>query len=92
MLSEDEAQIKNGMLTVLQVLEPTSYCSFAYYTLASFRTGISGSASFQRAKKSWYAAWALVLSPASTYALPSPKRANAPVVQLQVMPRWSISF
>jgi hypothetical protein len=28
------------------------YCSFEYSTLASFRIGISGSASFQRAKKS----------------------------------------
>jgi hypothetical protein len=29
------------------------YCSFAYSALASFRMGMSGSASFQRAKKSW---------------------------------------
>jgi hypothetical protein len=29
------------------------YFSFAYSALASFRTGMSGSASFQRAKKSW---------------------------------------
>jgi hypothetical protein len=29
-----------------------NYCSFAYSTLASFRIGISGSASFQRARKS----------------------------------------
>ncbi len=31
---------------------PTCYCSFAYSALASFRMGMSGSASFQRAKKS----------------------------------------
>ena len=30
-------------------------CNFAYSALASFRMGMSGSASFQRAKKSWYA-------------------------------------
>ena len=29
------------------------YCSFAYSALASFKMGMSGSASFQRAKKSW---------------------------------------
>ena len=29
-----------------------SHCSFAYSALASFRMGMSGSASFQRAKKS----------------------------------------
>src|SRR5262249_6338586 len=29
------------------------YCSFAYSALASFRTGRSASASFQRARKSW---------------------------------------
>ena len=29
------------------------YCSFAYSALASFRMGISGSASFQRVRKSW---------------------------------------
>ena len=39
------------------------YCSFAYSTLACFRMGMSGSASFQRARKSWYAAFALAVSP-----------------------------
>jgi hypothetical protein len=29
------------------------YCSSAYPALASFKMGMSGSASFQRAKKSW---------------------------------------
>jgi hypothetical protein len=29
------------------------YCSFAYSALACFRMGVSGSASFQSAKKSW---------------------------------------
>ena len=31
----------------------SSHCSFAYSALASFRMGMSGSASFQRARKSW---------------------------------------
>jgi hypothetical protein len=31
---------------------PHHYCSFAYSALASFRIGISGSASFHNAKKS----------------------------------------
>jgi hypothetical protein len=29
------------------------YCSFAYSALASFRMGMSGSASFQRVRKAW---------------------------------------
>src|ERR1700731_734688 len=38
-------------------LEPTNnYCSFAYSALASLRMGMSGSASFQRVRKSWEAA------------------------------------
>ena len=32
---------------------PTSYCNFAYSALACFRMGMSGSASFQRLRKSW---------------------------------------
>ncbi len=32
---------------------PRIYCSFAYSAFASFRIGMSGSASFQRARKSW---------------------------------------
>ena len=32
---------------------PPGYCSFAFSALASFRMGTSGSASFQRKKKSW---------------------------------------
>ena len=39
-----------------------TYCNFAYSALASFRMGMSGSASFQRAKKSWYALFALAVS------------------------------
>jgi hypothetical protein len=32
---------------------PADYFSFSYSALASFRTGMSGSASFQTVKKSW---------------------------------------
>jgi hypothetical protein len=35
------------------------YFTFPYSALASFNTGISGSASFHSAKKSWYAVRAL---------------------------------
>jgi hypothetical protein len=35
-----------------------THCNFAYSALACFRMGMSGSASFQRARKSWYAAFA----------------------------------
>jgi hypothetical protein len=40
------------------------YCSFAYSALACLRMGTSGSASFHRLKKSWYAMRDLALSPA----------------------------
>jgi len=41
------------------------YCSLAYSALACFRMmGMSGSASFQRVKKSWYALFAFAVSPA----------------------------
>jgi hypothetical protein len=40
------------------------YCNFAYSALASFRIGISGSASFQSVRKSWYALFAFAVSPA----------------------------
>jgi len=39
------------------------YFSFAYSALASFRMGMSGSASFQIVRKSWYAARAFAVSP-----------------------------
>ena len=39
-----------------QKTRPKSFvCSFSYSALASFRMGMSGSASFERAEKSWYA-------------------------------------
>jgi hypothetical protein len=42
---------------------PHCYCSFAYSALASFRMGMSGSASFQSVRKSWYSTRALEVSP-----------------------------
>jgi hypothetical protein len=42
---------------------PLDYCSFAYSALACLRMGMSGSASFQRVKKSLQAAGALAVSP-----------------------------
>ena len=40
-----------------------SHLSFSYSSWACFRMGMSGSASFQRARKSWYAARAFAVSP-----------------------------
>jgi hypothetical protein len=45
------------------LLASVDYCSFAYSALACSRMGMSGSASFQRVRKSWYAARAFVTSP-----------------------------
>ncbi len=45
--------------------ECSGYFSFPYCPLASFRMVMSGSASFHSWKKSWYAAFALAVSPAS---------------------------
>jgi hypothetical protein len=42
-----------------------SYCNLAYSAFACLRIGTSTSASFQRARKSSYADFALVLSPSS---------------------------
>jgi RNA-directed DNA polymerase len=42
-----------------------NYRSFAYSTLACFSAGMSGSASFHNSRKSWYAALAFSVSPAS---------------------------
>jgi hypothetical protein len=48
--------IQTGRLPITLIYLPRvpghCYCSFAYSALASFRMGISGSASFQRVKKS----------------------------------------
>src|ERR1700693_6579857 len=65
------------------------YFSFAYSALASFRMGMSGSASFQRAKKSWYAARAFAVSPERTEARARPRWASAPSGKFTTMPRWS---
>ena len=44
------------------------YCSFAYSAFAAVNSGCPGSASFQVARKSWYAVRALAVSPSSAYA------------------------
>ena len=72
------------------------YCSFAYSALACFKRGMSGSASFQRVRKSLYAASARsrVLSASApcevfackAFARATPRCANAPVQQFQTMP------
>ena len=43
-----------------------NHCNLAYSDLACFRMGMSGSASFQRVRKSSYAAFALAVSPDMT--------------------------
>jgi hypothetical protein len=50
-------------LNVCAGLAERFHCSFAYFALACFRMGMSGSASFQSPKKSWYALFALTVSP-----------------------------
>src|SRR6266513_3184277 len=54
------------------------YCNFAYSALACFKMGMSGSASFQRVKKYWYAVWAFAEAPCTAYARARPRRASAP--------------
>jgi hypothetical protein len=57
----DDAVVRDGLAEHLQecygvrigMSMHALHCSFAYSALASFRMGMSGSASFQRAKKSW---------------------------------------
>src|ERR1039457_624862 len=68
------------------------YCSFAYSALASFRMGMSGSASFQRVRKSWYAVFALAVSPERAQARARPKCASAPIGSFTTTPRWLRSF
>ena len=46
--------------------EHGNYFNCAYSALASFRMGMSGSASFQRVRKFLYAAFALAVSPCMT--------------------------
>ena len=61
--------------------------SLAYSVLACFRIVMSGSASFQSARKAWYARFALALSPDEMYTLPSRKCASAPIGSSPTMPR-----
>jgi hypothetical protein len=50
-----------------QIGLPYRGCSFVYSALVSFRMGMSGPASFQMLKKSWYAAFALAVSHVSAH-------------------------
>jgi hypothetical protein len=61
-VSVDNSAQQSGMVG----RSPRCYCSFAYSTLASFRMGMLGSAPFQRVRKSWYALFALAMSPMRT--------------------------
>ena len=80
----------------------TCHSSFAYSALACFRMGMSGSASFQRTRKSLYAANARTRAASESapceflacnaFARATPRRANAPVQQFQTTPSWSIIF
>ncbi len=45
-------QRRRGAREIARAKQPRNYCSFAYSALASLRMGMSGSASFQSAKKS----------------------------------------
>ena len=60
-LRKDEGKAHTLVIALLQQLRSVielvedvteGYCSFAYSALASFRMGMSGSASFQRVRKS----------------------------------------
>ena len=55
---------------------PNPTHNFPYSALACTNAGISASASFQLAKKSWYAVRALPASPCSAYARANPNCAS----------------
>src|SRR5208282_5793636 len=99
----DIASFSNYRQTVSDGGRTFASCSnFAYSPLASFRMGMSASASFQRVRKSLYAASARTRAASASapcevlackaLARATPKCANAPVQQFQTMPLWSISF
>jgi hypothetical protein len=61
-------------------------CNFAYSALACFRIGMSGSASFQRARKSSYHLRAETSSPIIFCALAICKCASAPITSIATKP------
>ena len=83
---------RNLVLRLLALLNISDHRSKAYSALVRFRRGISESASFQRVKKSWYAARAFIRSPADASARPSCKRATARTGSVKTMPAWSSIF
>jgi hypothetical protein len=72
------------------------------FRFGCFRMGMSGSASFQSVRKSWYAASARTRAASASapcevlawraFALATPRCDNAPVQQFQTMPLWSRIF
>jgi hypothetical protein len=52
LMSSPTPVYNNYPLTVRLGRSVSSYCNFSYSALACFKTGMSGSASFQNAKKS----------------------------------------
>ena len=71
---------------------PNGYCNLAYSSLACFRIGMPGSASFHNVRKSWYAAFALALSPWIAQARARPTWATAPISVFKTTPRWLMIF
>ncbi len=67
--------------------EDRNYCILAHSDSACVRTGMPGSASFQRERKSRYAALALAVSPDKANARANCKRATAPTGSATTMPR-----
>src|ERR1700677_175688 len=93
---------KSSKFECYRLVTPVDYCSFAYSTLACFRTGMSEAASFPRVRKSIYAASALTRAASasapveffasSAFARAFPRCASAPVQQFQTMPLRSRIF
>ena len=50
--SQESSNSDAVLATLVGCTSDRNYCSFAYSALASFRMGMSGSASFQRVRKS----------------------------------------
>src|SRR5215469_12408498 len=82
----EAARNKSG--TPPPIVDPdVAYLRLAYSVLACCRMGMSGSASFQRVRKSWYAALALTLSPKSKYDRAKPSLASAAKGEFKTIPR-----
>jgi hypothetical protein len=69
-----------------------AHYSFSYSALLSFRIGISESASFHSIKRSWYAAFALALSPDIAKVCAICNRALTRMGSVNTMPGWANTF